>query len=143
VVKLIQGNAGKRPLNKQEPKPKVEIPPCPQHLSKVAKQEWKRMAAQLHALGMLTAIDRAALAAYCQSWGRWIEAEWRLEVEGVTVPAADGHLKPSPWLSVADKALNTMHRYAIEFGMTPASRSRVKAEPPPAPDPFEELLGSA
>jgi P27 family predicted phage terminase small subunit len=142
VVKLITGNPGKRPINKREPKPKIEIPPCPQHLSRVAKDEWRRLSKQLHALGMLTTIDRAALAAYCQCWGRWIEAEWRLEVEGITVPASDGGIKPSPWLSVADKAMNTMHRFSIEFGMTPASRSRVKAEPAPPPDPFEELLRS-
>jgi P27 family predicted phage terminase small subunit len=142
VVKLLQGNPGRRPLNKQEPKPKVEIPPCPQHLSKLAKEEWRRMSVQLHAVGMLTAIDRAALAAYCQSWGRWIEAEWHLEAEGLAVTTADDNLKPSPWLSIADKAMHMMHRYLTEFGMTPGSRSRVKAEPPPAPDPFDELLNS-
>jgi phage terminase small subunit len=33
----------------------------------------------------------------------------------------------SPFLAIRNKALELMHRFAIEFGMTPSARSRVSA----------------
>lgn len=30
-------------------------------------------------MGILTGINRAVLAGYCQSWGRWVEAERKLK----------------------------------------------------------------
>jgi P27 family predicted phage terminase small subunit len=36
------------------------------------------VASELHGMGVLTTIDRAALAAYCQAYGRWVEAEERM-----------------------------------------------------------------
>jgi len=42
-LKILKGNPGKRPLNKKEPKPKLEIPTCPAHLCPEGKGEWKRV----------------------------------------------------------------------------------------------------
>ena len=33
------------------------------------------MSEDLHRIGLLTGIDRAPLAAYCQAYGRWVRAE--------------------------------------------------------------------
>ena len=73
-LKLIDGNPGKRPINAREPNPMAGVPTCPAHLSPRAKAEWKRLARQMNALGIVTELDRAALAAYCQAYGRWAEA---------------------------------------------------------------------
>ena len=78
-LKLIEGNPGKRPLNKHEPKPEPKVPTCPAHLCPAAKAEWKRLSRELFVLGIVTALDRAALAAYCQAYGRWAEAERKLK----------------------------------------------------------------
>lgn len=67
ALKVLEGNPGKRPLNRREPQPLRSIPTCPAHLSPTAKGEWKRLAGQLHRLGILSQLDRAALAAYCQA----------------------------------------------------------------------------
>lgn len=32
----------------------------------------------MHEAGVLTIADRGAPAAYCQAWGRWVEAEVQL-----------------------------------------------------------------
>jgi P27 family predicted phage terminase small subunit len=79
AIKQLHGNPGKRPLNLNEPKPAVALPSCPAHLSPSARAEWKRLARYMHDLGMISELDRAALAAYCQAWGRWVEAERRLK----------------------------------------------------------------
>ncbi len=35
-----------------------------------SKAEWKRLAQEMHRLGIISQLDRAALAAYCQAYGR-------------------------------------------------------------------------
>jgi P27 family predicted phage terminase small subunit len=100
-LKLLQGNAGKRPV-KRDLTPKPDIPSCPEFLSMAAKQEWDRLANDLHAAGALSQLDRAALAAYCQTWARWMEAEQKLAEEGVVFATPNGHQMPSPWVAVAN-----------------------------------------
>jgi P27 family predicted phage terminase small subunit len=139
-MKLITGNPGRRPVA-TPPRPPATLPQCPAHLSKLAKAEWKRLAPQLHELGLLTALDRPALALYCQSWARWVEAEQQLAADGLTVPSRGGVLKANPWVAIVARAQQDMHRLAAEFGMTPLARQRVKVEPP-RPDPFDDLLSS-
>ncbi len=78
-LKVISGNPGKRPLNQHEPQPQLAIPTCPAHLTPSAKAEWKRLACELQALGILSHLDRAVLAAYCQAYGRWVGAERKLK----------------------------------------------------------------
>ena len=76
---------------------------------------------------MLTTFDRAALAAYCQAWGRWVEAEERLRETPPLIKTPSGYVQQSPWLPIANKQLELMGRYMVELGMTPAARSRVLA----------------
>ena len=71
-LKVLEGNPGRRPINGAEPKPAGDLPTCPAHLGPSAKAEWKRLARDLNRIGLLTMADRAALAVYCQSWGRWM-----------------------------------------------------------------------
>jgi hypothetical protein len=67
VLKLITGNPGRRPLNRREPKLRPGIPSCPPHLSPEAKREWSRVIPLLAECRLVTEVDRAALAAYCQA----------------------------------------------------------------------------
>ncbi len=67
-MKLVTGNPGHRPLNAREPKPANSLPTCPAHLSPTAKAEWKRLAGEMHRLGIVSQLDRVALAAYCQAY---------------------------------------------------------------------------
>jgi P27 family predicted phage terminase small subunit len=55
------------------------MPTCPAHLSPSAKAEWKRLSQMLYRLGVITMLDRAVLAGYCQAYGRWVEAERKLK----------------------------------------------------------------
>ena len=128
ALKLICGNPGKRPLNEHEPQPEPAVPECPEHLSAEAKREWERITAHLMRLGLLTEIDRAALAAYCQTYARWIEAEQHIAQLGLVVKAPrTGYPIQNPYLPIANKALEHMRNFLTEFGMTPASRSRIIA----------------
>lgn len=126
ALKRLDGNPGKRPINVREPKPAGGgKPTCPSHLSPTAKSEWKRISGTLHDMGLLTTVDRAALAAYCQAYGRWVDAERKLAETPPLIKTPSGYVQQSPWLSVANKQMELMGRFMAELGITPASRSRI------------------
>ena len=129
ALKVLRGNPGKRPLNDGEPLPERHLPPPPRHLSAAARREWKRLGQELLILGLVTTIDTGALAMYCQAWGRWLEAEEALRKYGVMVKSPNGLPMQSPYLAVANKAMEQMRSLLAEFGMSPASRTRVRVEP--------------
>jgi P27 family predicted phage terminase small subunit len=128
-LKFIRGTLRKGRTNVHEPALPVEIPRCPPHLSAEAKREWKRVSLDLAGCGLLTRIDRAALALYCEAWGRWVEAEQSLRQYGVMIKSPSGFPMQSPYLAIANKAMEQMRAMLGEFGMSPSSRTRVHAEP--------------
>lgn len=140
-LKLLRGNPGRRPLNKAEPAPRVRLPRPPEHLNVEAKKEWRRAGRFLTQLGLISDIDRAAFAAYCTAWGRWVEAEAALKTYGLMLKSPNGFPVQSPYLAVANRALEQMRSLLSEFGMSPASRTRVSGLGPDAGvDPFEDFL---
>lgn len=140
-MKILEGNPGKRPINKSEPKPKATIPPCPRHLSKEAKAEWRRISKELATLGLLTAIDRAALGGYCAAYARWAQAEEAMQAEDFKmVEVTDkGYSHVNAWFIVANNSLKQMRAFLTEFGMTPSARSRVTVPEAKDIDPYEEF----
>lgn len=133
-LKLLRGTAQPCRMNPDEAQPNPEIPSAPRHLSREALQEWGRITDELHRLGLLSSIDRAALAAYCQAYGRWVEAEAKIyanpENPLLTAVTANGTTIQHPLVGVANTAATLMHKFLTEFGMTPASRTRVAANRP-------------
>lgn len=138
ALKVLAGNPGHRPLNDAEPKFERVLPKCPAHLKGEARREWKRVVAELFDAGLLTSVDRAALAAYCASWGRWVDAERHLAKDGYTFTTETGYQQQTPWVGIANSALENIRRFAVEFGMTPSSRTRVRVSKKEEADPFEE-----
>lgn len=145
-LKVLHGNPGKRPIRGDEPKPPGSLPTCPAHLSPSAKAEWKRLARSLNKMGVLTQVDRAVMAAYCQSYGRWVEAERKLAETPVLLKTPAGYVQQSPWLTVSNKQLELMAKFMAELGLTPSSRSRLAIQVPVGRKPWEvdpaaEFLG--
>ena len=125
AVKLLEGNRGKRPLPSGEPRPPTGAPTCPAHLNPTAKAEWRRVVHSLRELSLITTFDRAALASYCQAYGHWVEAERNLRNSPMLLRMPSGYIQQNPWLTIANKQLELMHRYITEFGFTPAARTRI------------------
>lgn len=143
ALKVLEGNPGKRPLNTAEPKPLQKAPSCPKWLEPEAKKEWRRLAKQMEQLGILTEVDMAAFAGYCQAYARWKEAEEFITQHGTIVRTPSGYWQQVPQVSIAQTYLKVMNRFAEQFGLTPASRSRIIADAAAAgpSDDMEELLG--
>ena len=142
ALKLLAGNPGKRALNRREPKPPPGIPDCPEHLDDLARAEWFRTAAVLSEMGLLSRADATALAAYCTAYGRWRQAEDQVRKYGTIVKSPEkGFPMKSPYLCVAEQALESMRKFMVEFGLTPSSRGRIRlpADSPAARE-FEQFL---
>ena len=130
-----------RPPRSGEPKPPSIIPKCPKHLDKEAKKEWRRMAKELEPLGILTKLDKAVFAVYCEAFSIWAKATKEIQEKGMifstpgkTKTYKDGSVEKTgggfpimnPYFPIANKAKEQMMKALIEMGMTPSSRTRVK-----------------
>jgi P27 family predicted phage terminase small subunit len=145
ALKILAGNPGRKRINDREPRPPAEAPSCPQHLSAEGRREWRRICAQLRHMGLLSACDRAALAAYCAAWARWSKAEAKIKSLGeILRTKKTGSEYLNPWLSVAQKSMILMLRFLTEFGLTPSSRTRLRTGEATAGerDEFQQFLES-
>jgi P27 family predicted phage terminase small subunit len=134
-LKLLRGNPGKRRI---PPEPQPEIAPaCPEppvFLPEYAKEEWHRIAPELHACRLVSALDVMPLSAYCNAY-----AQWRTAVEllarmaksnrvtnGLLIKIAAGERR-NPMIKIANDAALNMLRFAGEFGLRPVARARLGA----------------
>lgn len=134
-LRELRGNAGHRALNRNEPKPRAGVPECPEHLDDRARKEWFNITGELHTLGLLTIIDRSALAAYCSAYGMWVQAETDMKRLRTFKPKTAKEVRKNyaelcMVIGLRKGALKEMKAFLTEFGMTPASRSRINAKPP-------------
>lgn len=112
-------------------KPKFVAPECPSHLSGSARAEWDRIIVLLERYKLITDIDTAALALYCAAYGRWQDAEKRIREikadggDGLIVKSPNGYPIQNPYLAVANRAMEDCYKYLQQFGLSPASRTRV------------------
>jgi P27 family predicted phage terminase small subunit len=136
ALKVIAGTDRADRRNPNEPKLAPEIPQPPTFLTAEARAEWAVVCRDLYNAGVLAKTDRAALAAYCQAFGRWQQAEEALAcmaardavTHGLMIKTTNGNAVQNPLVGAANKAMADMVRYAAEFGMTPSARSRIRAE---------------
>ncbi|MDQ0414224.1 phage terminase small subunit P27 family [Mesobacillus stamsii] len=122
---LINGNKNKltkkeidaRKEAEQKLKPRSDRVKPPTWLSPLAKKEFKRLAAELNEVGLITNVDVNQLAVYCRAYGKYVELQ-----EGIYDPEIDQEIVDEKTLDTLYKQLKSM---AIEFGFTPSSRAKL------------------
>ncbi len=97
----------------------------PSELSEVAKAEWKRVSKLLKEAGLIESIDKSLLAVYCIAYERWMDACDKLKTTSMIAKAPSGYPMINPYWTIQKQAADQMIRLASEFGLTPASRSRL------------------
>ncbi len=110
ALKVIQGNPGHRPLNKNEPKVEPGIPERPKWLKGEAKKEWDRVIALFGQTGVITPIDGSMLAVYCCLFAEWVNS-----IRGKCPPMTASRIAQ-------------MRALASSFGLDPSSRSRISGK---------------
>jgi len=140
-LKLIQGTYRSDRASSNEPAPEAVAPKCPTFLKGEARREWKRVSDELESLGLLSRIDRGALAAYCTAWATFVEADKIIRTEGMTFVTQKGYHQQRPEVGIRSRAMDQMRAFMSEFGMTPAARTKISVPDPVInPDnPFAEL----
>ena len=135
---------GSRALERRgaEPKPPRTMPTCPTFLSGAAKEEWRRLAPKLHKMGLLTGLDRGALAIICQAWGAYTEATELVARDGAVIETATGRRVKHPAVSIINQATQTMLRFGAGFGLTPGDRARLSIPGDNGADDFERFLAA-
>lgn len=154
-LKLLRGNPGKRQVSRNEPKPDPKAPGMPVWLSNEARAEWRRVVPELERLGLTAKVDRAALAAYCETWATFVAASHLVHEHGIIymrkteeAVSADGrqlliYVTPAknPALIVARDAAAQVRAFCSEFGLTPSARTRLQMpEAEDGDDGFGALL---
>jgi len=130
----LRGTDRRDRINDAEPQPEVKIPEPPAIIQGVAFEEWNRITKELVDLGLVSEVNRSLLAGYCKAYERWIEAEQHYETEPKIYKTESGYPIVNPWRSIADKALEQMHKLGRGFGLDPESMSRIKGSAVPKPD---------
>ena len=119
-------------------------PRMPSWLSDIAATEWKRICPLLEARGLMSPLYKCALVAYCTTWAQLVDIDERLDREGLILHTADGRPYKHPLTGLRKQASELLLKLCTEFGLTPASRSRVTgAATPPTPEARPEFHGHA
>ena len=127
ALKLARGNPGKRPVNLDEPVLEPASEEAPPDLTGRALEEWRDQAPRLIAVGVLTVGDRSAFATYCRLVAQEADLQELIEKTGMRYSMDLGFFR------LLHQTRDQKLRYAQHFGLTPSSRSGIKAKKPVDP----------
>ena len=94
-------------------------------LSARASRRFAQMSKLMRDAGLLSDVDRQALACYCEAYARWYESRNRLEADGLFLTSQSGNVTKHPAISVMENAASEMLRWSVELGLTPQSRTKL------------------
>jgi len=138
---VLEGNPGKRPLNHYEPQPRAKRPKYPEYLDEIAKLEWKRLVPILLCMRSLTEADSITLANLCQQYSTLQQAQAKLQKTGLLLKTKSGYVQQSPLVAIVAGCVDQVNKLCREFGLSPASRTRIQVCFKESPEPGVVLNG--
>lgn len=117
----------------------LRLPPTkPADLSDLASDHWDLIVDELQRLEILKPIDAGSLVMLCEIWARWKTAQSIIEKEGLTIETSQG-VGRHPAVAIAEVAERSYRSAAAEFGLSPASESKLASKGPSGDDdnPFK------
>lgn len=144
-LKMLRGTYRSDRAIPNEPRPTVlaDLEPPPD-MPPEAAAHWRRLVPLLTGARVMTELDTDALRLLCDACMRYDEANAQLHKYGMVIKAPSGFPIQSPYLAIANKAHEQICKLLVEFGLSPSSRTRVAATPPPASDsPWARLKAQA
>lgn len=129
AVKKLRGTYRKDRAARNELTLPPGVPSCPDWLDAEGRAEWERVVPLL-ADKVLTEVDRSMLADYCAAHSLAVRATKAYQKDGVMLKTPFGPQK-NPMVKVAQEARAQARLLAGEFGLSPASRTRVGVKEQP------------
>lgn len=129
ALKILQGNPGKRALNKNEMKVRGDLKSNPpSYMSAECAKVWRETVAAMPK-GILKKLDTSVLESFVSSYTEFRRLHVLLQDGTQDLLGTErGAMKANPLFTAKHKAQMTMLRTAVEMGMTPSSRSRINAK---------------
>lgn len=126
-MRVLDGNAGRRPLNKEEPQPdgRLEDMGAPARLSVEQRDIWNEAMRECPD-GLLRRLDFGIFEQWVVHCHTFRKAAEMVAAKGSIVMSKEGTPYQNPFLSVMNKQSSLMMKAAAEMGFSPSSRTRVK-----------------
>jgi len=126
-VHRANGSYRKNPNRENTSEPKLDglTPEMPDWFGDDETQMWDQLTADLRSLGIMSSDLREILIAYCTSYAGWKLAREEVMKTGGLLTNEKGEPKRHPAAADMHKHRDTMNKLLPEFGLTPASRSRL------------------
>ncbi len=127
-LKEMEGNPGKRPLNRSEPKPEGDLYAAPEWMTETQRDGWG-YAVTNAPYGLLKHLDRSVLAIWVVAEDLHREAAAKIAQYGLLTKSPNAGLPlQSPYLAILNKQAHIMLKAGAELGFSPSSRTRVQIE---------------
>lgn len=148
AIKKIEGTYRKDRAPKNEINPSIEVSTeAPTDLNEWGQKYWIDIMDEYKKIGLITKVDVGALHSLCYWYGLMNEAADIVSAKGLEVQV-EKHTQrgdivmvteTNPMIAVADKAFKNYKSMCVEFGLTPASRTRISAPTQNPEDKFSEF----
>jgi P27 family predicted phage terminase small subunit len=135
MLRVLQGNPGKRALNHEEPAYGPGAPAKPEFLDDFAGEEWDRLIGMLVSARVITKGDGGILLVACDSYQlrqyqKFLKEKGSLSYDASTINGGTNY-KPYPEVGQRNMARRQYQSALSELGLSPSSRSKVKTLPEP------------
>jgi P27 family predicted phage terminase small subunit len=92
-------------------------------------------------MGVLTAIDQSALAAYCEAYEEAQACSKYLNEHGLTFRTPSGYIQQRPEVAIRNKAWDRVDKFAAQLGIGAAHRSKIEVKKrDDSKSPLEEII---
>ena len=143
-MKVLKGTERPCRVNKNEPQLPIERSIVPKWLSEQAKEAYLQLSDVLVGMQVLTKADRLALEMLCDAYATYRKATEFVQQNGLTyemvTKSGDIMHRAYPQVAIASDAYKLVRSLMTEFGLTPASRSKVSAQGEQQKDPLAEYM---
>ena len=148
-LKIVSGTAQPCRMNDAAPKPAADLPDPPEWLSTRGAELFLQLVAIVDSMGIASSADAAMLAmaasrleeveittAIIEDGGRFFTSQMELDEEGRVISQ---QIKAHPAVAQRSEAMRHAQSLLAEFGLSPATRSKVSVNTKPEENPFKAL----
>ena len=128
AVKRARGTYQRCRESPDEPRGTAGVPEPPSGLDARERSEWDALGARLAAMGVLQREQGDALELLVRAKVRYLRLAAKVREMGEVLADGKGELYRNPHAIAMEKAEVEFRRLLLEFGLTPAAATRVRAD---------------